>query len=257
MREKHNQWVSWALVFTWLLPGKMWADVYLKQKHHVDGFTVMGNVQPQKDYIGSMWITENKARSDIAEDQSVIIRLDKKCLYVLNHNEKSVMEIPLEEVASPSKKAEEDISQLPQEVQKMMKPKIQIQETGETKVIHGWACRKYIQTVEMGMGPSTTTEIWASTEVKLDVQLFSKFNSAMMALNSMMRGIVKDMGKETQKIKGVAVLTETTSMIMNQKIKSSMELLEVKTGTAPSGIFDIPSGYKMKKWGEGRGVLSF
>ncbi len=36
MRIRQEQWMVWALVFVWLLPGKMWADVFLKQKHHVD-----------------------------------------------------------------------------------------------------------------------------------------------------------------------------------------------------------------------------
>lgn len=250
MKTRNMEWILVGVIFGWLLPGKMWADVFLKQKHHVDGFTVMGKSQPPKDYIGGMWLTENKARNDMAEDQSVIVRLDKKCLYLLNHKEKTVMEIPLDPVSLP-KEGEIEVSQLPEEMQEMMKPKIQIRETGETKVIHGWPCKKYIQTMEMGMGPSSTSEIWASTEVKLDFQLFSKFNAAMMALNPMIRGMVEELEKETQKIKGVAVLTETTSMIMNQKVKSSVELLEVKTETAPSGIFDIPANYKMKKWGEG------
>ncbi len=153
------------------------------------------------------------------------------------------MEIPLE--------MDSLFKDLPQFPQDMMKPKIQVRETGETKVIHGWKCQKYIQSLEMGMGPSTSSEIWASTDVKLDFQLLSKFNSAMMALNPMIRGMVAEMEKETQKIKGVSVLTETTSMIMDQKVKSSVELLEVKTGTAPSGIFEIPAEYQLMKWGEG------
>lgn len=250
MKMRNLQWLVWSALCVWLLatPGR--ADVFLKQKHHVDGFTVMGKTQPPKDYIGGMWITENKARTDMAEDQSVLVRLDKKCLYLLNHKEKSVMEIPLEGEGISSPK-EIEVSQLPQEMQEMMKPKIQIRETGETKVIHGWPCRKYIQTIEMGMGPSTTSVIWASTEVKLDFQLLSKFNSAMMALNPMIREMVAEFEKEAQKIKGVSVLTEATSMIMNQKVNSSVELLEVKIGTAPGGIFDIPPGYKLKKWGEG------
>ncbi len=250
MKMRREQLMGVALVVAWLLPGRMWADVFLKQKHHVDGFTVMGQTQPPKDYVGGMWITEDKARTDMAEDQSVIIRLDQKCLYFLNHKEKTVMEIPLE-MASPSQDQDKELSQFPED---MMKPKIQIRETGETKVIHGWKCQKYIQSLEMGMGPSTSSEICVSTDVKLDFQLLSKFNSAMMALNPLIRGMVTEMEKETRKIKGVSVLTETTSMIMNQKVKSSVELLEVKTGTAPSGIFEIPPGYKIEEMG--RRILS-
>jgi len=251
MKIQKIQWMRWAMLMGCFLPILLRADVFLKQKHHTDGFTVMGKAQPPKEYIGGMWITENKARSDMEEGHSVIVRLDKKCLYLLDHQEKTAIEIPLDGSEKKEQSSEIEESELPTEMQgmmkSMMKPKVQVKETGETRVIHGWSCKKYVQTLELGMGAPTVSEIWASTEVKIDPQVLEKFNSAMMAMNPMMREMASEIQKETQKIKGISVLTETITTMMNQKVKSSVELLEVKTGTAPPEIFEIPAGYQLKK----------
>ena len=63
------------------------ADVFIKQKQHTDAFTIMGKPQPAWDMIQSMWIAADKIRSD-DERQSIIMRLDKGCLYVLDHQQK-------------------------------------------------------------------------------------------------------------------------------------------------------------------------
>jgi hypothetical protein len=47
-----------------------------------------------------------------------------------------------------------------------------------------------------------------------------------------------------KEIKGVQILSVSTQNIMNQKVSSSTELLEFKTGKAPGNLFKIPAGYK-------------
>jgi hypothetical protein len=60
--------------------------------------------------------------------------------------------------------------------------------------------------------------------------------------------------KASKKIKGIPVLTTTTmTMMKNTTVKSSRELLEIKEGTAPSGIFGIPIGYTKQTMPQGMG----
>jgi len=50
--------------------------------------------------------------------------------------------------------------------------------------------------------------------------------------------------EERKKIKGVPVLTITTTTIMKDTtVRSSRELVEIKEGQAPAGIFEIPPEY--------------
>jgi hypothetical protein len=61
-----------------------------------------------------------------------------------------------------------------------------------------------------------------------------------------------DLIKEAKKIKGVYVRTEASTTIMGNAMNTTTELLEIKEGTAPAGIFDPPADYKQVKF-EGMG----
>jgi len=237
-----------------IIPVLASADMRLTQKHHQDAFTMMGKTQPAKDYTGTMWITSDKARNDM-DEKSTIVRLDRNVMIVLDHVKKTWMEIPLNFAEAAKKQmekegaSEEELAQLPEAMRNLMKGamgmKITVTETGETKTINGWKCRKYIQKIE-GM-VSSDSEVWASQDVKLDEKLLAKFNAAMMATMPGLKESLGDLQKQMEKIRGVTVLTTTASTVMNANMKSSVELLEVKEGSAPAGIFEAPAGYKKQK----------
>ena len=94
----------------------------------------------------------------------------------------------------------------------------------------------------MGMG-SLTSEIWATTDIKIDQDLYAKFNSAMMAQMPGVSQNLAEIMKETKKIQGVQVLTSQKTEMMGQTLNSSTELLEYKEGKAPADAFTLPSGY--------------
>jgi len=55
-----------------------------------------------------------------------------------------------------------------------------------------------------------------------------------------MKGSMQAMQEEMKKIRGVPVLTTTTTTMMKDvTMKSSRELLEIKEDTAPAGTFDV------------------
>ena len=227
------------------------ADIFMKQKSHTDGFQLMGQSQPASEEIQDIWITQDKIRSDDSK-QSVILRLDQNKMYMLNHEEKTYAELPLdfgEVLDSQMKEAMEGEDMDAEQKESMMKMmqgmsemKVTIKPTGETKKIGDWNCQKYIQTMETMMGPSTS-EIWATEDLKMDHDLYSKF-MATMSGQGMFGNIMTDMIKEMKKIKGVPVLTVSSVNMMGASIKSTQELIEFKEGTAPAGIFDLPKGYK-------------
>ena len=126
--------------------------------------------------------------------------------------------------------------------QGMMKMEIVITPTDEVKQIRKWKCRKYIQNIETFMGPMVS-EIWATEDLKMDEDLKTQFLTGMMASVPGMQDMIKKADQEMRKIKGVPVLTTTTTTIMDNKVKSSNELLELKEGKAPKGTFDLPAGY--------------
>ena len=227
------------------------ADVFLKQKHHTDAMQIMGQTQPAQDLIQSIWMTQDKMRSD-NEKQSMIIRLDKGVIYMIDHAQKTYVEMPLNlgkslvEAAGGEEMTDEERAQFEVFAQGMMKLEIKVTETKEEKEIGKWNCRKYLQQTQAAM-VSGTSEVWATEDLKMDYDLFAKLSAALLATQPGFGGSLEEAAKEMRKIKGIPVLSTSTMQVMNHTVKSSQELLEFKQGKAPDGIFDLPKGYRKQE----------
>lgn len=233
------------------------ADVYMKQKTHTGEMKVMGHTQPAKDQVMVFWLGQDKARTDQDDGTSTIMLIDKKVLYLIDHNKKQYSEMPLdldkmiEEAAAgqgaDEAKAAEAKEKMPAFMKNMMKGvmegmSVKVTETGETKKIGNWACRKYLIEMDMGMGKSSS-EAWATEDIKLDYGLYLASANALMAMQPGFEKLVKEM----QKVKGVIVLQTTTTAMMGSKVESTTELLECGDKDAPAGAYDVPAGYKKVK----------
>lgn len=232
-----------------VMPLAVQADVYIKQKNHTDEMKIMGQTQPATDQMFVTWMGKDKARLDQGEETSIIVRLDKKMMYMINHAEMKYGEMPFNETSdiltaavSGSDLSDEEKA----EAQKMMKgfasmmqPKVTVKETGETQKIQNWNCKKYIMTMEM-MGTKSTSEIWATEDIKIDYELYKTLGLSMMPKTP---GLEK-MLEEMKKIKGLTVLSTGTTSVMGTDVKSSQELLEVSEKSAPAGTYEVPEGYK-------------
>ncbi|MBN2179216.1 MAG: hypothetical protein JW743_07275 [Deltaproteobacteria bacterium] len=229
-----------------LLFQNAYGAAYMKQKEHIDAVKIMGTMQPAHDLIVESWITPTKM-AIMNEKQKTVIDLDKKTITTANHEEKTIVSMPMDF----SKKMNKEIGEMSQEekdsfeqvMNKMMQMNVKVEETKERKKIGKWNCRKYIQTIEMAMG-TTNSEIWATEEIKVDGELYAKHSTGMMAQMPGMSQNIDAIMQEIKKIKGVHVYSEQTTVMMGQTMKSSVELIEFKEVKAPSNIFDLPAGYK-------------
>lgn len=231
------------------LPLAVRADVYIKQKNHTDGFSMMGQTQPPKDDLFVTWMSKDKARMDHGEDSTIIIRLDKNVMYMVDHTEMKYTEMPLDSkgdifasAIAGSDLSDEEQAQAKKMLEgytKMMKPKVSVKETGKTQKIKNWNCKEYILTMSM-MGTTSNYETWATEEIKIDYELYRNLTFSVMGQTP---GI-EEMVKEMQKIKGIVVLQEGTISMMGTDVKSTQELLEVAEKAAPAGTYEVPDGYK-------------
>lgn len=209
------------------------ADVFMRQKEHSDAMTIMGKTQPAKDQVTSIWMTSDKVRTD-NDETSVIMRMDKSAIYILQHKQKVYMELPINFAAAAAGESVPDLG-----------IKLTVTAASEKKKIQQWNCQKYNMKMEMGgMGFSIDNEIWATLDLKIDPAVYAKFTSAAMAANPMLAASMSQMVEEMKKIQGVHVLTNSAVQMMGQTMKSTNELIEFKQGKAPEGIFELPEGYK-------------
>ncbi len=232
-----------------VIPLAVRADVYIKQKNHTDGFQVMGQSQPAKDDIFVTWMSSDKARLDHGESTSIIVRLDKNVMYMINHDEMKYAEFPiggtediLSSALSGSGLSDEEKAQAQKMMRglgQMMKPTVTVTETGETQKIKNWNCKKYNMKMTM-MGTTSNQEIWATEDIKIDYELYRTLGFSMMAQTPG----AEDMLKEMKKIKGLTVMSTGSTSVMGTDVKSSQELIEYSEKSAPSGTYEIPQGYK-------------
>lgn len=232
-----------------IVPLAVQADVYIKQKNHTDEMKLMGQTQPASDQIFVSWMGKDKARLDLFEDKSIIIRLDKNVMYTIDHAEMKYAEFPYSEtgdIFSAAIAGSDLLDEEQAEAQEMMKglaqmiqPKVSVKETGETQKIKNWKCKKYIMTMKM-MGITTTSEVWATEDIKIDYELYMTLRLSMMPKTP---GL-DEMLEEMKKIKGLIVLSTGTMSMMGTDVKTTQELIEVSKKSAPAGTYEVPEGYK-------------
>ncbi len=230
-----------------MVPGPALADIFMKQKHHTGSVTMMGQTQPARDSIQSIWITPDVMRND-SKENSVIIRMDKKTATMIDHATRTYTEMPLDmgkamEQAGGGKMSREQKDAMASMMKGMMKFSMTVSDTGEKKKIGSWNCRKYIQKMDMAMGPSRT-ELWATEDIRVKDDLFARYSAIMMTMQPGLRESMEQVLKETRKIKGVMVQSDTSTTMMGTTVKSSVKLLEFKEGKAPADITALPSGYR-------------
>jgi len=246
MRRLQTNWVmAVALLAAGATPG--YADVYMKQKQHTDGFSMMGQTQPAQDIIEEFWITPQGFRSD-SPDNSMIMRFDTKQVIMVDHAAKTYTPIATEMQDMTSQimgGGEQPNAEALQAMQGMMNVQTEVTDTGETASINGWDSRRYVMTVKSMMGVMTM-DIWATEDIDIDTALYEKFRSAVSAGLGPMQAMMGDMGEQWAKIKGVQVRSTMTQQMMNQSLSSSTELIEYRDGDAPDGLLEIPAGYAQR-----------
>jgi hypothetical protein len=251
MKLKMSWIVILSVVVALFLGDAARADIYMKQNRHMDEFTVMGQTQPEKNEIVEYWFTKGRVRIDTGDLQSTIIDLDEKVMYVLNHEEKTYSEVPvefgkmLEEAVGDQE--DEEAAKAEEAYRKMAESMIQgmevkVTDSGETKKIKDWGCRKYVVDLTLPMGASNA-ELWATKDIKVDPKAYWTAANAMMASQKGFEKIVEEM----KKIDGVVVQSVTTAEVMGVAVKSTEELIHIEEKSAPVGAFDIPKDYKETK----------
>jgi hypothetical protein len=229
-----------ALIITSFFAFALHADMFIKQKQHTDGYTIAGNTVEETSDVVNVWIGEKGLRSD-GQGQSILVRSDTKNVYIIDHTQKEYTIVPFSQFDAISDAI--STSGLPDFVTNMIKLTATVTPTTETKKIGNYNCKKYIQTIK-NAAMSSETELWVTKDIKVNVEIYKKYLTSMLAATPAMIQLLGDISKEIAKIDGVYVLSNTVTTSMGNEIKSSAEVLEVKEGSAPAGTFELPAKYK-------------
>ena len=216
------------------------ADTLFTLKSHTDSFQVAGQKQPAKDTQVRIWVAGDKLRRD-EEDRSMILRLDKSRLYVLDHEDKTYSEVPLpidlRKMMPPGSEAMAD------QIANGMKLTVQVTPRNETRKVNLWNAQRYDVAIQSAMGMKIASTLWVSKEV----EGFPPLNKLAATLATLQPG-AGAWAKELEKIDGYPVLQESTVDALGAKFGTREELLAVETKAAPAGAFEPPAGYKAQPY---------
>ena len=222
------------------LPLAAGADTLYTMKSHTDAIKMGGQSQPAKDSTIKVWAASDRMRRDDG-DQSMIFRLDKNRLYIVDHADKTYSEIALPiDLRKMMPKGSEAMAD---QIAAGMKVTVQVTPRDETKMVNQWNARRFDVTVQSAMGMKIATTMWVSKEI----EGFAPFNKMAGAMASLQPGS-GEWVKQLEKIDGFPVLTESQVDALGAKFGTREELVSVETKAAPAGTYDPPAGYKAQPY---------
>ncbi len=122
---------------------------------------------------------------------------------------------------------------------------VKVQNTGVTRKIAGYSCTVWT----MAMGQMSNTEECLSTELNVPVQMwdaYKKYAEGMkntMASMGPMASAATKMREQMKDMKGYPLSTRTTVEIMGHKTVVGSEVTEIKHGSIPASVWQVPAGY--------------
>lgn len=212
------------------------ADQVLTIAHHTDELSMMGQTTPAQDATHTYWFADDATRQDMG-DTSVILRLQEKKLYFLDHAEKSYAELDLpidfEKLVGP------EMAPMMEQMSKMMSATVEITPTDRGGEFAGYSCT--FSTVEISMSMmQMTSDSCISKDLPID---YSRYQALAEAQAEMLPN--QDWMKEmTDKLQGFPVRTDTTTTVMGNDTKSWQELRSVEERDAPAGHYEPPTEYQ-------------
>lgn len=237
MKYKNAHHVVAFIVFLILiLPFLLNADHVVKKTKQTTATVMKGSNEKSSAENGTTWISKNKMRQDEGNATSVIIRLDKNKVFILNHKEKTYSEMGL------PINLEENLTQEAKQVIKVMKISSSIEKTQDTRVVRDWKSQKFAADISisvLGMEMPMTMEIWASRDTGINLKTFRKFYAVLLSINP----FTKDLMDDFQKIEGFPVLTKISMRVKGVETQSQEEVVMIEERKAPRGTYDLPREY--------------
>jgi len=226
-----------VLILVLMVAGAVAADTKIVRASHTDAVEMMGQKRPAQDSEVVVWIGQDRMSRDDGST-GMIVRLDEKKMYILDHEGRtaSAIDLPvdLEKLMPPGMGAA---------MAQMAKFDIKVTPSDETKTIGKWTAKRYDINISNSMMQATTA-VWITQDVELDTDTYRRLSTEVMA----MQPGLGELAVKMREIGGLDVLSETTTSMMGKQIGSSEKVISVEDGTPPAGTYEIPEGYSLEKF---------
>jgi len=210
------------------------ADTVLTLANHSDEIVMMGQKTPAQDNEQQYWFSADATRFDAGES-SIVMRLDTRKLYVVNHSEKSYSTIDLpfdfKSLVGP------EMAPMMDQMMKMMAASVTVTPTERTGEFAGYPCKYSQVSISMAMMQMSMDQC-LSEKMPIDYsryQALAEAQAEMVPNGSWMKELA-------EKLEGFPVRSETTTTMMGKSFQSWQELRSVDEKSAPAGFYGPPAG---------------
>ncbi len=220
------------------------ADTYIKLNYHSDGYYNYGKMVPSETWETAYWMGDKKM-AYVTDDGKLIFNQEKKRLYVVNKEKKTVVEISIP--VDLSKAFDKGLMKYYSTDQSggTVKP------SRETKKIGNWKCAAYDLTFwvedQNSRFEDQEEKRWVTHDVPFDLKMFQQFNALRYDMYHSVLHWQKPFVAGLKTIEGFPVLCEIKVYIKGKARKSKLEAVEMMEKKAPADIFSIPADYTRKK----------
>ncbi len=219
-------------------------DTLIKLVQHTPTIEFGAMVIPERNDTILIWLGDNKARMDAANDVSTLYDAETDSTVVVYHK----FEIYTHGLLSPFGGGEPAGGVDLTAGLAALNPTFitHVEKTSESQLINGWNCVRWVQCDSMPMmGAVLLTDTWTTEDTKVDFAVYSKLLAAGANRPAMKAG-----SEEQPKITGLPILTVVeiradSTAALPTGLGSRDEIVLIQEVQTPPGHYDIPAGYEL------------
>lgn len=203
----------------------------------VSSITVRGKTSKATSYLTDERILTSDGQTD------TIIDFSGERLVTIDHKKKRWSETTFAEIRSAMAEAEKMLAEMPPMVSQMLGDitDARVEKLGSSRQVAGHTCHNY----RISLGEKISYDLCAAPSVEPPMNYYEarKMGNLMMGpMASRMSKIFDAMAK----IDGYPIAMDMSLQLMGMNTTVDQEAVEIKSGV-PTGVFEVPSGYKKKK----------
>lgn len=227
-----------------MLPLAIQAGSVMKVKTVTEAHSMMGQDAPRSETVHTYYFADGNVRADLGDTLSMIYSTGGEAVKMLRHNPKSWMAMPLKGAIDSlakeleEKRGKEAAEQMKRMMESSMRLSAEVTPTDETKEIKGFECRKYNVLMSMGM-VKNEMEWWVTDDIDFDYELLPFASWSQLASFPGFEEATVEMAK----IGGMTVQGTNRTLVMQDTIVTTTELLSAEKQDIDPAKFAIPEGY--------------
>jgi hypothetical protein len=208
---------------------------------------------PMGDHVSKNYMMPKMFKVDQDGQQSIITNLDKKMVFIVNHQQKTYSEMTFDSMQARMKQAgganearmeelQAKMKDMPEEQRKMMEKmmgpmaggqgSVEVRKTDSTKTIAGLSCTKF----DIIQGEKTIMTVWATTGIKGFNKLRADWEEFSARMTDQMPGQMgKSIAAGMKKIEGFPMETQIGGIVNT--------VTKIEQRSTPASVFTVPSDY--------------